>query len=110
MPIDPVDLIDFLHQYYGIGHPDEDRTLAVSGFLSHYGSDPKAILEKQKWAKLAENLNKKMNKNDAWNKISDQEREKEIKRQREQAATKKKKLEEAMKEKEEAAQQQQQQQ
>ena len=110
VPIDPVDLIDFLHRYFGIGHPDEDRALAVSGFLRKYGSNPKAILEKQKWSKLAQKLNKVVGENDAWNKISDKEREKEIKRQREQAAEKKKKLEEAMKTKETAPRQQQKQQ
>ena len=108
--IDPVDLIDFLHRYFGIGHPDEDRAMAVSGFLSRYGSDPKAILEKQKWAKIAQNVHKITKKNDEWNKISDKEREKEIKRQKDQAADKKKKLERIMASKEADSQQQQQQQ
>merc|ERR1711911_296243 len=110
VPIDPVDLIDFLHRYFGIGYPDEDRAMAISGFLKKYGSDPDAIMEKRKWARLAGNVNKILGKQDEWNQISDKEREKEIRRQREQATEKKKKLEAMMASKDAATQQQQQQQ
>ena len=109
-PIDPVDLIDFLHRFFGVGHFDEDRSIAVSGFLQKYGKDPNEILAKQKWTKIAGKVGKLLQEDDDWNKVSDEKREKEIKRQRNEAAEKKKRLEEALSKRETPQQQQQQQQ
>ena len=110
VPIDPVELTSFIHEKYDVGHPDEDRKLAISGFLRKYGNDAKKLHDASRATKMVINFQKVIQQNDEWNRISEEVIQSNIVKQRAEAAEKKKKLEEAMKKKAGSSQQQHQQQ
>ena len=110
VPIDPIELTSFIHEKYAVGHPDEDRKLAVSGYLRKYGTDAKKIFEASRSARMVQNFQRVIQQNDEWNQVADEVINDNIVKQRAEAAEKKKKLEEAMKKKKQQQHQQQQQQ